>query len=534
MTTEAGTPATAGAARDTRIAAIAFAVVVAAAFPIYLVRGRHQWFFLDDWDFLANRSATSLHDLFTPHNEHWSTVPIIAYRILWHAVGLRSYVPYQVLIVSLHLTASVLLWRIMVRARVQPFIAAAAAAAFVLLGSGREDIVWAFQIGFVGALVCGLAQLLLADHDGPFDRRDALGLAFGVVGLLCSGVAVTMTIVVGTAVLVRRGWRPALTHVAPLGAGYVVWWLVWGRDAYTKSSHSIGPILTFVGIGILHAFAEIGQVPGIGIVLVVLLVAGVALTWSQWPVAELRKRYAGPGALLFGGIIFFVIGGIGRAGIAEFGPDSARASRYVHIFAALALPAIAVAADAVTRRWRPSLPVLVVVLLVGVPGNISAIEPHGIDRLTLGSPTLVETLAYSPYAARVPRSSRPLGVAGPEVTVGWLRDGAASGRIPKPPPQTPAQQATTALRLALGQHVITPSPIGCTPIGKPVDRVLRTGATVTFADGALNVQLVTDAGVASGIGQYKLGDGQSLAALTGPLHLRLSRPALGRRVSLCS
>ena len=58
------------------------------------------------------------------------------------------------------------------------------------------DIVFAFQIGFDGSLVCGLAHLILADHDGPFDRRDAAGLAFGVLGLLCSGVAVTMTIVV--------------------------------------------------------------------------------------------------------------------------------------------------------------------------------------------------------------------------------------------------------------------------------------------------------------------------------------------------
>ncbi len=520
--------------RDARIAGIAFAVVVAAAFPIYLIRGSDQWFFLDEWDFLAARRTTNLHDLFTPHNEHWSTIPIIVYRVLWHIVGLRTYVPYQLLIIALHLVAAILLWRVMRRARVQPFIAAAAAAAFVLLGSGREDIVWAFQIGFVGALVCGLAHLLLADHDGPFDRRDALGLAFGVAGLMCSGVAVTMTIVVGVAVLVRRGWRPAAFHVAPLGAAYIVWWLIWGRDAYSKSSHSIGPILRFVVIGVLHAFAEIGQIPGIGIALALLLVLGLVLTSSQSPVAELRRRYAAPGALLVGGLVFFVIGGIGRAGIAEFGPDSARAGRYVDIFAALALPAIAVAADAVTRRWRMALPALVVLLLVGTPGNIAAIRPHGIDRLTLGSPSLVEALAYSPYAARVPRSSRPLGVAGPEVTVGWLLDGAKSGRIPKPPAMTPTQQAATALRLALGQNAIARRAADCTRIGKPVDRVLRRGATLTFSGGAINVQLVTDAGVVSGIGQYKIADGQSLAALTGPLHLRLSRPAVGGRVWICA
>ena len=64
-----------------------------------------------------------------------------------------------------------------------------AAGLFLFLGSGYQNIVWAFQIGFVGSLVFGLAHLLLIDHDGGFDRRDALGLAFGLAGLMCSGVS---------------------------------------------------------------------------------------------------------------------------------------------------------------------------------------------------------------------------------------------------------------------------------------------------------------------------------------------------------
>ena len=53
---------------------------------------------------------------------------------------------------------------------------------FVLFGAGAQDILWAFQITFTGALVFGLVQLLLADHDGPVDRRDWLGSVPG-----CSG-----------------------------------------------------------------------------------------------------------------------------------------------------------------------------------------------------------------------------------------------------------------------------------------------------------------------------------------------------------
>ena len=79
------TPAASGRGRGPgyepgAVATVVFAVVVVAAVPLYLWRGRHQWFYLDEWDYLVARRATSLHDLLRPHNEHWQTLPILAYR----------------------------------------------------------------------------------------------------------------------------------------------------------------------------------------------------------------------------------------------------------------------------------------------------------------------------------------------------------------------------------------------------------------------------------------------------------------------
>jgi hypothetical protein len=175
--------------------------------------GHYRWFYLDEWDFLAVRDGGSVNDLLRPHNEHWSTLPILVYRAVargWppqlHAV--------LALIITLHLTAAVLLRIVMRRAGVSPWIATSAAAVFVLFGAGSVNIWWAFQIGFVASLVLGLTQLLLADHDGSIDRRDRLGLLAGSAGLLCSGVAVTMVLVVGIATLARRNWRAAVFHHA--------------------------------------------------------------------------------------------------------------------------------------------------------------------------------------------------------------------------------------------------------------------------------------------------------------------------------
>jgi hypothetical protein len=341
--------------------------VAAVALVLFLIFGQRRWFFVDEWDFLANRDAHSLNDLFRPHNEHWSTLPILVWRGLWRLFGLRTYLPYQIPVILLHLTAAFLLWTVMRRARVGPWVATAAASLFVLFGAGYENIVWAFQIGFVASLVFGLTQLLLADHDGPLDRRDWLGVLAGFAGLLCSGLAVTMIIIVGVATLMRRGWRVALFHIAPFGVLYVLWWFTQARDAYTTQRTSIGELARFVARGIAATFDAMGQLPGVGVALGVLLIVGLGLAWHNIDGAELRRRAALPGALIVGAIVFFVISGLGRAsGI--WAPD--RASRYLHIVAALSLPALAVAADAVVRRWRMLAPAVLVLFLIGIPGNL--------------------------------------------------------------------------------------------------------------------------------------------------------------------
>src|ERR1700748_655039 len=55
----------------------------AVALVFYVVISRPMWFYLDEWDFLANRTAWNVGDLFRAHNEHWVTLPVLAYRGLW-------------------------------------------------------------------------------------------------------------------------------------------------------------------------------------------------------------------------------------------------------------------------------------------------------------------------------------------------------------------------------------------------------------------------------------------------------------------
>ena len=471
-----------------RLAALTFAVALAVAFVTFLTMGRRNWFFLDEWDFLADRSVTSVDDLTRPHNEHWSTLPIIVYRAMYWVFGLRSYVPYVLLVVVLHLTAATLLRVVMRRAGVHPWLATAAAGMFLFLGSGFQNIVWAFQIGFVGSLVCGLAHLILSDHDGEFDRRDAIGLLFGLAALMCSGVGVTMVATVGLAVLLRRGWRMAALHTAPLGAAFLVWWVTVGRDAYSSTVRPTPRgLVEYVGTALGHAVREAGSLTVVGVALVVVLLGGCGLALVDGIEGGWR-RAAAPFALVGGSVLFLTIAGMGRAGI--FGLEAARISRYVHLVFAMLVPAIAVGANAIARRWPVALPFLAVLLVLGIPGNLAEINGDSLEvRILRGDPAFVKTLPLLDVATEVPRSTVADRGVYPYMTIGWLVDGNRSGRIPDPDRINETIAGIGRTRLLLEQVRVVGKPTGCTQLTGNRELELTEGQSFRVLGGDVRVRV---------------------------------------------
>jgi hypothetical protein len=539
-----------GVDRNARRALLVFAGVLAVALPLLLVLGRYRWFFHDEWDYLAGRDGGDIENLLIPHNEHWSTVPILTFRLLYRLVGLQSYLPYRAVLVVVHLIAAGLLRVVMRRAGVDPWIATAAALLLVFFGTGAEMIVYAVNMGFGAALVLGLVQLLLADHDGPVDRRDWLGLLAGFVGLLCSTVALTMVAVVGLATLYRRGWRAAVLHTVPLFAVYAVWSRAFEDEktaqgvGYTHYSLSSPPqVARFVATGVRAAFDGMGQVPGVGWALGIVLVVGLVLAWRALDRTERRKQLAAPGALLVGAFLSLGISGIARA--ADFGTQFARTGRYVYFFVALTLPAVAVAGTALARRWRVLAPVVLVLLLVGIPGNINALLQRRRSERSSQSEyrRLILTLPRVPLAHEVPRTVRPEQQLAKPLTLGWLLDGVASGRIPKPASITPVDAATADLHLALNQQPDVFGTKACRNATTPLELQLSESQAIGI-HGVVRVVYTTPAGVRSRPVTFKPDDrvvvkggkalpGPRLVALAGPLALEVDSEDPGAPVALC-
>ncbi len=438
--------------RGRRAALWAFLGVEGVGLALFLVIGRNLWFHVDEWDFLAARTGGNLGDLFRPHgNVHPSTLPILAYRFLWTLFGLRTYVPYRLLLLCLHLGAALLLRVLMRRAGVRPWTATIAASLFVLFGAGYQDIMWPTLIGFGGALLFGLVQLLLADHDGPLDRRDGLALLAGLAAMLCSALAVTMVLVVGIATLWRRGWRVAAVLTLPLELMYFVWWVTLARGHYDAKIAPIGLIARFVVRTPANTLQALGQLPGMGLVLGVVLVVGFALAHRRDPRA-FRTRLAPVTALLIGALLFVVNTAVGRAGGSIAATER---SRYLYVVALMLMPALAVAADAITREWRVLAPVVIALFVVGIPGNIKTLadDTHSEEPAQQSLRRTVLVMPRLPIAPRVPRAFVPETTdLGYYIHMGWLVDGVADGKIPSPGRISAAEVATDTLRLSLTKY----------------------------------------------------------------------------------
>lgn len=513
--------------RSERWSAIAFAVVVVAAIPLIFHQGREQWFFLDEWSVIAGRDLT-FEDLLRPHNEHLIAIPILVYRSLYRLVGLSAYWPYQAVVVGAHVVSAVLLRTVMRRAGVHTWIATVTASAFLVFGSGRQDIVWAFQISFTGALAFGLAHLLLADHSGRADWRDGVGLLFGLGAISCSTVGVVMVGVVGFAVLVRRGWRMAILHVVPLASIWLTWWWTKGRGAYTAPSGVRGAS-EYATSGLFHALGRLGQVRGAGVVLVLVLVVGVVLGLRREGTTAFIRSVALPLALLVGGLGFLASTGFARAG--RTGNDIPQATRYVYLTAAMVLPMIAVGIDRLAAQARGVGILGVAVLVIGVPGNIGALRAEGYERLTLGRKDVVLVGANLPELRQVPGERSPFGWFEGPITARWLRAAVARGEVPDIPAVAAQARADIALEVVLDQFVGPPPGTVCPALVEPVQLSMKRGQSIVFTGGPLEVQL-RYRGVHSTPAQFVADGRQRIEASAGPLDLRVG-PVGSTPVNVC-
>ena len=133
--------------------------------------------------------------------------------------------------------------RLCLRVGVTPWTATILAGMIAVFGSGWENIVFAIQLVYNLSLLAFLVHLSLIDHEGPPNRRDALGVVAGLVAVSSSGFGPFF--ILGTLVfmVMRRAWKAAAIATIPPVAGLGVVVAVLGQG----SSRRHGPSLVVAG-----------------------------------------------------------------------------------------------------------------------------------------------------------------------------------------------------------------------------------------------------------------------------------------------
>jgi hypothetical protein len=330
---------------------VAGAAVMVCAVLLYATR--NFTFYFDEWTFITTSVGWTFASYFEPHNEHPTILLKLLYAALLNTVGLGTYVPYMAALLVAHL-ANVLLLFELVRRRAGELIAIVAALLFLVLGMGWENLLWAFQVGWLASMAFGLGAVLVLQTERRW--RAAIAAALTAVSLSFAGTGIVFAIATTVPLLLTPGRRRELQWFVGPGIAVVVWYVGFGRfgihpDPQPSAANLLlDPLYTVWGLS--QGVAGLTGVSGwFGYPM--LAAAVLALVWA-W-----RRRGVDPFALgIAAGMLgFFLVAGFTRA---QLGWQQSGASRYIYVAALLWLILLADAARSLPWRgtWRPALAAL--------------------------------------------------------------------------------------------------------------------------------------------------------------------------------
>jgi hypothetical protein len=328
---------------------VALAALAGCSAILWLARG--YTFYFDEWTFILSAPDWNALTYLQPHNVHPAMLPRLIYSAMLETIGLRAYWPYMVVLLALH-AASVLLLFELVRRRAGDLIGLACGAILLMLGGGWENLLWAFQMSFVGSVACGLGMLLALEAP-PSRRRMPLATALLVGSLMFSGVGLFFGITAAVILAATKGRRKELAWLAPVAVAFAAWFLVYGRNGAPPNPPSssanvlVLPLYTLWGMG-ESAAALIGEGGLFGPPLLLLAAGVVGFAWWKGGLNPLALGAAA------GLVTFYVVTGLSRA---QLGYEQSGAGRYVYVGAVFWLIMLADAGRRLPWRgtWRPAL-----------------------------------------------------------------------------------------------------------------------------------------------------------------------------------
>ena len=379
---------------------LGLAAAVVASFVWLLGLDSELTFIADDWLLLVKRHEVGVNYFLHPFHGNIVAAPALIYKVLQETVGMGSATPYYGLAIATFALSAVLLF-VYLRKRVGDWLALFAAVLVLFLGAAFEDLLFAFQIGYYGAVAAGLGMLICLDRED--DRGDVAATVLLATSLLFSSLGIAF--VAGAAVDFLFGRRPRgrrlYVSLVPISI-FLFWWLGWGHVAKTYvSAHNIATTPEFV-----FKAASAGIVSFMGLATgdgsepdqphliwgKLLLVAGFLLLAAR--VFRERRISRGLAVVLAIGLTFWILAGINR--------DETRlptSSRFQYPSVVFLLLIIGEGLRGV-RRPTPAIVAAGVGTVLALMGGISLLEREHSER-------------WRPYADALRSHLAAIEIAGP-------------------------------------------------------------------------------------------------------------------------
>jgi hypothetical protein len=429
--------------------ALALLMALAAAALVHV--GRGTGFFFDEWDWIQLRRGWGIGELLRPHNQHLSLVPVLVFKLGFATVGLESYLPYRLVLVALHLLCAGLLFAY-AAPRVGAALALAGACVLLFLGPAWMDLLWAFQIGYLGSLAAGVGALLALDRRSR--RGDLAAGALLVVSLASSSLGLPIWAMAAVIVLAdparRRRW-PLLAVPALL---YLAWYAAYGEggDARLDNLFAAPGFIADMAAGAAGALAGLSAEWGRPLALAIAgLVAWRALT-ERRPLWRLVALAALP-------LAFWGLTALARAQVHE-----PAASRYLYPGALFLLLLLAEAGQGAVLSRRALVLVALAVAAITI-SNVGALRTGGTFLRAQADAIRGSLAALEVTRAPVAAAFQPAPAASPQITLGGWRAATRALGTPALPPTLAG--AGGAARNAADDALRRAGTVRVTPGGAP-------------------------------------------------------------------
>jgi hypothetical protein len=353
---------------DPRAPLVVLGAMMIISAVVFIHAGRGTTFWFDEWNFVQDRHEWTLDAFLKPHNEHFSLIPVAVYKLLFVTVGLDDYRVYRGVAVLFHLVCVGVLF-VFARRRAGDWIAVALVAPLLFLASGWLDIVWPFQIGFLSAIACGVASLMMLE--GRTRRSDVWACVLLALALASSSLGVPFALGAVFEVVRHRDRRARAWIVAVPIALYALWYVAYGHSALRSSNIDAVPVyVANAAAGAAGALSGFGS--DWGQILVALLAVAVTSAWLRS-----TRWYDWLATVLVVALSFWALTGLARAQLNE-----PAAIRYLYPGAVLLILVLAELLRRARSAAWPAGRVVAICLFaaIAVDANIAALPGVGFLR----------------------------------------------------------------------------------------------------------------------------------------------------------